>query len=74
MKNGDLLRFTQDEFDALLTSDRGIPHQQHLSRKAIAVVLLEAASNRFADIEKLLPCLLATLKTVRPSSLYRVSE
>jgi hypothetical protein len=30
LKNGNLLRAAQAEFDALVTMDRGIPHQQNL--------------------------------------------
>ena len=40
-KNGDLLEAAQHEFDVLLTTDRGIPHQQNLSRYDIAVVILK---------------------------------
>lgn len=30
-KNGELLTLAEKEFDVLLTTDRGIPHQQDLS-------------------------------------------
>jgi hypothetical protein len=29
-KNGELLRMAELEFDALVSTDRGIPHQQNL--------------------------------------------
>ncbi len=35
----------RDEFDALVTTDRVIPHQQDLSDIGLAVVVLEAKSN-----------------------------
>ena len=35
----------------LLTTDRGIPHQQDLSRFDLKVVVLTAKSNRLSDLE-----------------------
>lgn len=49
-KNGELLRLMEAAgLDVLITTDKGIPHQQNLSRFAIAVVALEAKSNRLQD-------------------------
>jgi predicted nuclease of predicted toxin-antitoxin system len=50
-KNGELLALADKEFDVLLTTDRGIPHQQDLSRFDLEVVVLSARSNRLADLE-----------------------
>ena len=38
MKNGELLASAEKEFDLLLTTDRGIPHQQDLSRFDLTVL------------------------------------
>ena len=35
----------------MLTTDRGIPHQQDLSRFDLEVVILSARSNRLSDLE-----------------------
>ena len=49
-KNGELLALMKEAgFDALITVDRGIPHQQNLSRRAVAVVSLDARSPRLDD-------------------------
>ena len=40
--NGELIEAAHEEFDALVTMDRGIPHQQNLADVDLAVVLLEA--------------------------------
>lgn len=53
-KNGDLLQLAEKEFDILLTSDKGIPHQQNLSRYDLAVIILRTKSNRFEDLSKLM--------------------
>ena len=44
-KNGELLRLAEERFDVLLSTDKGIPHQQNVSRLDLAVVLLRAKSN-----------------------------
>lgn len=53
LENGELLRAARDEFDALVTTDRGLPHQQDLSRIRLAVVVLEAPSNRLEHLSPL---------------------
>ena len=50
-KNGELLDLAEKEFDVLLTTDRGIPHQQDLSRLDLEVVVLTVKSNRLHDLE-----------------------
>lgn len=50
-KNGELLASAEKEFDLLITTDRGIPHQQDLSRYDLTVVVLTANSNRISDLE-----------------------
>lgn len=42
VKNGALLRLMQGEFDALITMDRGIEHQQNLSGLTFGIVLVHA--------------------------------
>lgn len=42
LKNGELLTRAENDYDVLLTMDKGIPHQQYLTRYKIAVVGLRA--------------------------------
>ena len=53
-ENGDLLHLAQNKFDLFVTTDQGIPHQQNVSMFKIGIVLIEAPSNRFADIAPLI--------------------
>ncbi len=53
MTNGELLAAAQGEFDALLTMDRNLPHQQNLANVDLVIVLLEAPTNRLADLASL---------------------
>ena len=48
--NGDLLSLAAGTFDAFVTVDAGIEHQQNLSSLAIGVVAPQAPSNRIEDL------------------------
>jgi hypothetical protein len=50
-ENGELMALAEKEFDIFLTTERGIPRQQDLSRFDLEVVVLSARSNRLADLE-----------------------
>lgn len=66
LSNGDLLQAAQSEFDVFLSSDRNLPHQQNLPRFNLAVVILEAPTNRLGDILPLIPDLLRILPELQP--------
>lgn len=73
IQNGELLRLTQDEFDVFLTVDRGIPHQQDLSRLSLAVIILEARGNKFADLAPLMGPVTEALVRARPGEGIRIT-
>ncbi len=74
-RNGDLLRATQDEgFDVLVTMDQGLPHQQDLRDIRIGILLLEAKSNRLADLEPLMASVHDALKRIQPGEILRVTS
>lgn len=53
-RNGELLELAVAEgFDVFVTPDKNIPHQQELSKFAVAVVVLDAGSNRMSAYEPL---------------------
>ena len=64
-RNGDLLRLAEHEFDVFLTVDRKLQHQQNLSTFNIAVVVLVAPSNTLADLQPLMPIVLANLSRAK---------
>ena len=73
VKNGSLLaRAAADRFDVLVTTDRGLEHQQNLAALPLAVVLLRPASNDLADLQPLVPELLRALATLSPRGLVIV--
>lgn len=72
-KNGVLLRAASAEYDALVTMDRGIGHQQNLPAYDIIVVLITARSNRRADVAPAIPRAIEVLATAQPGRLYTVA-
>ena len=71
-KDGELLALAEEEFDVLLTADRHIPEQQDLSRFDLAVVILEAKSNRLADLAPIVSRAGEFLSGARPGRALRV--
>lgn len=65
LKNGDLLRRAQEEFDVFVTVDRNLPFQRELSAFSIAVIVMRSPSNRVADLRQLIPQLLAVISVAK---------
>ena len=55
LKNGELLRAAEEHFDALVTVDRGLRHQQNVSGRRIGVVVLAAGGTKLNDLLPLVP-------------------
>lgn len=64
IKNGQLLTLAELEFDVSITVDRNLLFQQNLSQFDIAVIVLQALSNRLTDLKPLVPQVLTILATV----------
>ncbi len=53
-KNGELLKLlVKNSFDALLTYDKNLQHQQNFSKYTITVFVLTAKINRYFELTKL---------------------
>lgn len=63
-KNGELLTLAEKEFDVMLTTDRGIPHQQDLSRFDLEIIVISAKSNRLADLEPQMSAVLRRIENL----------
>ncbi|GAB4174255.1 MAG: hypothetical protein Fur006_04040 [Coleofasciculaceae cyanobacterium] len=63
VKNGQLLALAEAEFDVFITVDRNLSFQQNLPQFNIAVIVLQAPSNRLADLKPLASGVLAVLAT-----------
>ncbi len=74
LEDREMLRAAEKEFDALVTMDRGIPHQQNLRNLALGIVLIRAYSNRRADVAPLIPQVNVALRTVESGQVVYVES
>ena len=72
IKNGALLALASQHFDVFVTVDRNLSFQQNLNTFSIAVVVLQAKTNRLADLRPLLPGLLAAIRSATPGATQSV--
>jgi hypothetical protein len=68
IKNGALLTLASEHFDAFVTVDRNLSFQQNLESFSIAVIVLQARTNRLADLRPLVPSLLAAIESALPGA------
>ncbi len=61
-----------DRFDVFVTIDKNLPAQQNLQRLAIGIIILRAVSNRFQELEPLIPELVQALAVIKPGELVRL--
>lgn len=68
IKNGELLALASEQFDVFVTVDRNLSFQQNLTSFSIAVVVLEAKTNRLADLGPLVPNVLSAIEHMLPGT------
>ena len=74
-KNGRLLLLAEDAgFALFLTMDKGLPFQQNLAGRRIALLVLRARSNRLADLLQHLEACRAMMSSIRPGEVIRVGD
>ena len=72
LKNGQLLKAAETEFDVLVTVDQSIRHQQNLPAVDLGVLIFAAKSNKYADLKPLVPRALEALKSLQPGAFVLV--
>ncbi len=73
LKNGELLRHAETEFDVFVTVDRNLAFQQHLPQFDLAVLVLHAVSNRLKDLKLLIPDILKVLPALNKGEVMIIS-
>lgn len=64
IKNGELLRLmVENHFDALLTFDKNLQHQQNFEKYSVTVFILSAINNTYPELTKLSPNILQYLNS-----------
>jgi predicted nuclease of predicted toxin-antitoxin system len=74
LKNGELLALAAAQFDVFVTVDRNLSFQQDIVSLPIAVVVLQARTNRLADLKPLLPSLLFAIDATPPGTAKFISH
>ena len=72
VKNGKLLALAAQEFDVVLTADRGMEYQQNLATLPVSIVVVVARSNRLEDLAPLVPAILSVLDEFEARTFRRV--
>jgi hypothetical protein len=62
IKNGELLKLVEPEFDVFITSDKNLRHQQNLSAIDLSIILLP--SNQVPVVKSLLPQIDTALESI----------
>jgi hypothetical protein len=74
IENGELLRRAADAgFDAFISNDRGLEHEQNRATLPLAVVVLLSKDNKLATIERAVPQLVAALEGLKPRTFVKIS-
>lgn len=72
IKNGELLRASAGNFNAVITVDRKMPHQQNISGLDLALIVLVARPCRYPQLKLLVPKVLEALKTIKPGEVIEI--
>jgi predicted nuclease of predicted toxin-antitoxin system len=70
IKNGELLRRAEKEFDVFITSDQNLRFQQNLSGMRLAIIQLP--TNQVPIVALLVPAVEGLLSSIRPGELVEV--
>lgn len=70
IKNGKLLDLAEGQFDILISTDQNLPHQQNLTGKQLAVIILP--SNQVPVVAQLIPALEQALSFVQPGTFFTI--
>ena len=70
IKNGELLRRIEGEFDVLITADQRLRHQQNLAGRTLSIIVIP--TNQVRAVSSLLPAIENALKLVQPGALIEI--
>ena len=70
LRNGDLIQMAEESFDALVTSDQNLKHQQNLTARKLGVVVLP--TNHLPSVLQLAPKIALALSEISPGALVEI--
>ncbi|HEV2292968.1 MAG TPA: hypothetical protein VGR35_03880 [Tepidisphaeraceae bacterium] len=74
VSNGELLALAETEFDAFVTIDRNLEHQQLLGHLELCFIILGVRTNRVADVLPLAPQILSALSRARKGTVIHLPD
>ncbi|MFH1360490.1 MAG: DUF5615 family PIN-like protein [Candidatus Omnitrophota bacterium] len=72
-KNGELLKLMEGKFDIFITADQNLQYQINLRNTTIPIIILAASTNRYNDIQPLIPKVIEKLKSSHLERITRIS-
>jgi Domain of unknown function (DUF5615) len=72
LTDGRLLDVIDSLFDALITMDKGMRHQQRLAERPFGVIELHAPSSDIDDVLPLVPQILEALEALQPDQVISI--
>jgi len=69
VKNGALLNLVDGQFDVFITTDKNIRHQQNLSGRKLAFIVLP--TNQVPVVAKLVPMIESVIMTIQAGDLVK---
>lgn len=70
VKNGELLRRAEEQFDVFVTADQKLRYQQNLADRKLALVVIP--TNQVRMVVGLLPAIEESLKKVQPGTIVEI--
>lgn len=67
-----LVQEVQGVFDVFVTTDKGFAFEHNLRKISFGIVIIETENNQMPSYERVLPDIVATLRTVRPGNVRYV--
>lgn len=74
IKNGELLRRAEEQFDVLITMDSGLGQVQNIAGRNFVLILLRARSNRLADTRPLMQGVAEALGNAQSGTLISIPQ
>jgi predicted nuclease of predicted toxin-antitoxin system len=73
-ENGELLALAEGNYDVLVTIDKNIRHQQNMSGRHIAILIIRAPSNDISDIEPRISEALVALQSIQAGQIVEIDK
>ena len=71
--NGELLQLASSEFALFITVDKNLQYQHVIGNHNIAVVVLDAVSNKYEELAVLMPALIDKIHVLEKGEIHTIS-